>query len=77
MTRIPTKSLEIRKEIRLRILAVLREKGWTQRTLAEKMGKKPEWISYLLSGKGEFTLTSLLLFEDALGITLINRNNHK
>ncbi|MFN0190209.1 MAG: multiprotein-bridging factor 1 family protein [Bacteroidia bacterium] len=47
----------------VRINQLLREKGWTQANLAEKMGKKPSEISRWLSGDHNLTLRSISKLE--------------
>lgn len=47
----------------VRINQLLREKGWTQANLAEKMGKKPSEISRWLSGDHNLTLRSITKLE--------------
>lgn len=46
-------------DIVVRIHQLLREKGWSQKDLAEKLEKKPSEISRWLSGEHNFTLTTL------------------
>lgn len=50
---------------------ILREKGITQKMLAEKMGKTPSEISKWLSGEHNFTLRSITKLEAELGEDLI------
>ncbi len=47
----------------VRINQLLREKGWTQANLADKMGKKPSEISRWLSGNHNLTLRSITKLE--------------
>lgn len=58
-------------DIVVRINQLLREKGWTQAALAEKMGKKPSEISRWLNGEHNLTLLSLSKLEVELGGDII------
>ena len=49
----------------------LKEKGLTQKALAEQMGKSPSEIHKWLSGEHNFTLRSLARLEAELGVTLL------
>lgn len=53
-------------DIVVRINQLLREKGYTQKNLAEKMDKTPSEISKWLSGEHNFTLRSLAKLEAEL-----------
>ncbi len=55
----------------VRIHELLKEKGITQKTLAEGMGKKPSEISKWLNGEHNFTLKSLAKLEAELGEPII------
>ena len=55
----------------LRINQILREKGISQKELAENMDKKPSEISRWLSGNQNITLRSIAKLEAELGETLI------
>jgi transcriptional regulator with XRE-family HTH domain len=58
-------------ELTVRIHDILEEKGWTQKDLAEKMGKSPSEISKWLNGEHNFTIRSLTKLEVELGVELI------
>jgi transcriptional regulator with XRE-family HTH domain len=58
-------------EIVTRIYDLLKEKGWSQKHLAEKLDKRPSEISKWLSGEHNFTLRSLAKLEVELGENLI------
>ena len=58
-------------ELVTRIYDLLEEKGWTQKDLALRLGKKPSEISKWLSGKHNLTLRSLAKLEVELGEDLI------
>ena len=55
----------------VRIHELLKEKGITQKSLAEGMGKKPSEISKWLNGEHNFTLRSLAKLEAELGEPII------
>lgn len=55
----------------LRINQILREKGYTQKSLAEKLGKRPSEIHKWLSGDHNFTLRSIAKLEAELGEILL------
>jgi transcriptional regulator with XRE-family HTH domain len=55
----------------LRINQILSEKGYTQKSLAEKMEKRPSEIHKWLSGDHNFTLRSIAKLEAELGETLL------
>ena len=56
----------------VRVNTLLREKGYTQKSLAEGLGKKPSEISKWLGGEHNFTLRSLSKLEAELGESIIN-----
>jgi transcriptional regulator with XRE-family HTH domain len=55
----------------LRINKILREKGYTQKSLAEKLEKRPSEIHKWLSGDHNFTLRSIAKLEAELGEILL------
>lgn len=55
----------------LKINQILREKGYTQKTLAEKLDKGPSEIHKWLNGDHNFTLRSIAKLEAELGETLL------
>jgi len=61
------RSFQIADQIRY----VLREKSWSQRDLANALGKKEPEISRMLNGTHNFTLKTLTRLEVALGCALI------
>jgi ribosome-binding protein aMBF1 (putative translation factor) len=64
-------------DIVLRINQILREKGYTQRDLAEKMKKKPSEINKWLKGNHNLTLKTIAKLEAQLGEPIIyTSNNH-
>jgi transcriptional regulator with XRE-family HTH domain len=50
-----------------RIADLMEERGWSQKDLAEKMGKSPSEISKWLSGEHNLTLRTLAKLEVELG----------
>ncbi|WP_298350398.1 helix-turn-helix transcriptional regulator [Runella sp.] len=59
-------------DIVLRVNQLLKEKGLTQKALAEKLEKSPSEIHKWLSGDHNFTLRSLAKLEAELGETLLS-----
>lgn len=55
----------------LRINQILREKGYTQKSLAEKLEKSPSEIHKWLNGDHNFTLRSIAKLEAELGEILL------
>lgn len=58
-------------EISLKVLSVLKQKGWNQKQLAEAMGVSPQQVSKIVSGKENFTLQTIASLENILGMQLI------
>lgn len=56
----------------VRINSLLKEKGYTQKELAEKLDKKPSEISKWLKGEHNFTIRSLAKLEAELGAPLLH-----
>jgi transcriptional regulator with XRE-family HTH domain len=56
----------------VRINRLLKEKGYTQKDLAEKLEKKPSEISKWLNGNHNFTIRSLAKLEAELGETILD-----
>ncbi|MEP4532682.1 MAG: helix-turn-helix transcriptional regulator [Cyclobacteriaceae bacterium] len=54
-------------DIVVRISELMKAKGYTQKQLAEEMGKKPSEINRMLSGEHNFTFKSLCHIEAVLG----------
>lgn len=61
------KNLAISEQIN----TILREKGWTQKQLAQQLGKNESEISKLLSGLHNLTLKSISKLEAQLGSDII------
>lgn len=58
-------------DIVVRIYQLMREKGWTQKELAAKLGKTPSEVSKWLNGEHNFTLRSIAKLEVELGAEII------
>jgi transcriptional regulator with XRE-family HTH domain len=59
-------------DIVIRVNELLSKKGWTQKKLAENMGKKPSEINKWLKGEHNFTLRSLAKLEVELGESIFH-----
>jgi transcriptional regulator with XRE-family HTH domain len=59
-------------DLTVRISRVLKEKGITQKELAESLGKNPSEINKWLKGEHNFTLRSLAKLQAELGEELIH-----
>lgn len=64
-------------DIVVRVNELMKEKGYSQKELAEKMGKKPSEISKWLNGNHNLTLRSLAKLEAELGEAIINIPSRK
>jgi transcriptional regulator with XRE-family HTH domain len=53
------------------IAVLLKEKGWSQKDLAKKIGKQESEVSKLLSGRHNITLHTLTKIETVLGEDII------
>ncbi len=58
-------------DIAMQIHNLLEEKGWTQRRLADEMGKRESHISRILSGGGNPTIKTIVEFEEALDAEIL------
>lgn len=58
-------------DIVVRINQLLKEKGYSQKDLAEKLDKRPSEISKWLNGDHNFTLRSIAKLEAELGETIL------
>lgn len=58
-------------DIVVRVFQLLKEKGWTQRDLANKLEKTPSEISKWLNDDHNFTLKSIAKLEAELGAEII------
>ena len=57
-------------KIATRVLFTLTKKGMTQKDLAKKLDKSPQWINKICQGKQNLTIGTIKELESALGITL-------
>ena len=58
-------------DIVVRVNQLLKEKGYSQKDLAEKLDKRPSEISKWLNGDHNFTLRSIAKLEAELGETIL------
>ncbi len=61
-----------RMKLAARLDEALKARGWSQKTLSERLSKSPSEISKWLSGFHNFTSDTLFDLEEVLGIGLIN-----
>jgi ribosome-binding protein aMBF1 (putative translation factor) len=61
-------------DIALKVLRALREKGMTQKDLAEKLNVSPQQVSKMVKGKENLTLETISKLEYVLGVALISTN---
>lgn len=59
-------------DIVVRVNQLLKEKGFSQKDLADKLEKRPSEINKWLVGEHNFTLRSLAKLEAELGDTIVN-----
>ena len=59
-------------DIVVRVNQLLKEKGYSQKDLADKLEKRPSEVNKWLVGEHNFTLRSLAKLEAELGDTIIN-----
>lgn len=64
-------------DIVVRVNQLLKEKGFSQKDLADKLEKRPSEINKWLVGEHNFTLRSLAKLEAELGETIINVPHRK
>src|SRR5580693_998831 len=62
------------REVALRVLHLLRERGMSQTKLAEKMGVSRQQVSKIVKGKENFTFETIEKLEKALDVTLMTIN---
>jgi transcriptional regulator with XRE-family HTH domain len=58
-------------EIAVLVLKTLRDRGWSQKNLAERMGVSQQHISKIVKGKENLTLLTISKLEDVLEIVII------
>lgn len=64
--------LTVSQDIAMTILYYIREEGLTQKSIADKIGVKPCYITKLLKGQENLQLSTILKLQEALGHPLIN-----
>ena len=63
--------LQHSQKIAVKVLLQMKQKGLTQKALAERMDCTQQYVSKILKGKENMSLDTLSKLEDALGISLI------
>jgi transcriptional regulator with XRE-family HTH domain len=63
--------VEFYTNLTMRVNSILKQKGITQKELAQSLGKQPSEISKWLSGEHNFTLRSIAKLQAELGEVLI------
>lgn len=66
------KWLRLSQNIALSIRFCLRQKGMTQKELANSIGVSPSYIAKLLKGQENLTLETISALQESLGLELIN-----
>lgn len=64
--------LQHSQKIAVKVLLQMKQKGLTQKALAERMDCTQQYVSKILKGKENMSLDTLSKLENALGISLIN-----
>lgn len=59
------------QQIALKVLTKLDELGWSQRTLATKMGVSPQQITKIVKGTENFTLETQIRLQEILDIPIL------
>ena len=63
--------LPVSQRIAFDVLEQLDALGWTQKTLAEKMGVSPQYVNKLVRGSENMTLETLLKLQTILDIPIL------
>lgn len=63
--------LRMSQDIAISVLGYLRRSGTTQKELAEKMGVAPAYISKLVKGQENLSLSTICRLQTVTGLTLI------
>lgn len=63
--------IDLYGDIVVRVNHLLKEKGYSQKKLADKLGKRPSEVNKWLAGEHNFTLKSLAKLEAELGEPII------
>lgn len=69
--------LRASQEVALKVLLRLKEFGWTQVFLAEKMEVSPQQISKIVKGKENLTISTIVKLQEILDIALLSSYNNK
>lgn len=64
--------LRMSQDIAISVLGYLRRSGSTQKELAEKMGVAPAYISKLVKGQENLSLSTICRLQTVTGLTLIS-----
>lgn len=64
--------LRMSQDIAISVLGYLRRSGTTQKELAEKMGVAPAYISKLVKGQENLSLSTICRLQTVTGLTLIS-----
>lgn len=69
--------LRASQEIAIKVLVRLKELGWTQAYLAEKMEVSPQQINKIVKGKENLTISTIVKLQELLNVALLASNNKK
>lgn len=59
-------------KIAIKVLVTLKEKKWTQKDLAFKLGVSPQQVNKIIKGKENLTLETICKLESVLGVTFVD-----
>lgn len=65
------KRLKESKRIAIKVLSALKEKGISQKYLAELINVTPQYVSKLVKGKQNLTLDTIIILQDTLNIQIL------
>jgi transcriptional regulator with XRE-family HTH domain len=69
--------LRASQEIAIKVLIRLKELGWSQAFLAEKMEVSPQQISKIVKGKENLTISTIVKLQEILDLALLASYNNK
>lgn len=69
--------LRASQEIAIKVLVRLKEIGWSQAFLAEKMEVSPQQISKIVKGKENLTISTIVKLQEMLDLALLASYNNK
>jgi transcriptional regulator with XRE-family HTH domain len=75
--KINKKWLDNSSKVAISVLQALREKGWTQKDLAEKLNVSAQQINKIVKGQQNLTFETIGKLEDALEISLLQIIEYK